>query len=336
MKDMYIKHMLFPVVYFAVVFLGMGSVYGSISWETSYQKALEKSQRENKPLFLFFTGSDWSGTAMKMKNEVLDSEPFQKMVGSDFICMEVDFPQHTTLSREKLEQNNFLQERFQVKEWPLILLIDGSEREIIRLGYLSENGPQLAQDLLRIITQDRSLASGLENLGDDSTELKKLYQIALELGRGGAMEKIIQAGSMTKDSFFSLEKYRLLVELGKMNTEEAQAIRTELLSLASSEVHFTLALIEFQELAKLPKNSIDPQKAIRPLEDYLLRFAHCDQENIWRIEMMIAQYYLDADEWITALKHAEIAYKAAPIQMRPEIEHSLEYIRQQASQLTQN
>lgn len=319
-----------------VLFLGcIGSMQGAVKWETNYKEALASSKQENKPLLLFFTGSDWSGTAMRMKQEILDAASFQNQVATRFICLEVDFPQHSLLSQERLEQNNLLKERFEIKEWPSLLLLDSQEREIARLGYLPESGEQLAQDLLRVVAQDQCLAQGLEKLGSDSTELKSLYQVALELGRSGAMEKILQAGYVTNDSFFSLEKYRLLVDQGKMDTEEAKMIKEGLLTLHSPETCFTLALIEFQELSKLPKSQQDPHKAVKPLEEYLAKFADCPQENIWRVEMMIAQHYLDADEWVAALKHAETAYKAAPLQVRPEIEHSLDYIRQQACELTQ-
>ena len=69
--------------------------------------------------------------------------------------------------------------------------------------------------------------------------------------------------------------------------------------------------------------------AAQPLIEYLAHFGETDQKNIWRIEMMIAEMYLDADKWDEALEHAEKAYQAAPEAMHKEIAHSLNYIRSQ-------
>ena len=33
----------------------------NLVWHTDMKKAIEISKSENKPLFLFFTGSDWCG-----------------------------------------------------------------------------------------------------------------------------------------------------------------------------------------------------------------------------------------------------------------------------------
>ncbi len=51
----------------------------------------------------------------------------------------------------------------------------------------------------------------------------------------------------------------------------------------------------------------------------------------WRVEMMIAQFYLDSDESNTALRHAERALTLAPEERREEIERSVDYIRNQAN-----
>lgn len=308
----------------------------SIAWETDYVSALEKSRNESKPLLLFFTGSDWSGLSMKMKNEILDSDSFQSPISSSFICVEIDFPQHKGLSSQKQDQNLHLKNQFHVEDYPALVLIDSNEREILRLGYVSESGSQLAEDLVRVIEQDKQLIQGLAHLNPNPLQLKRLYQTAQELRRQEAIENILAAGVLTEDPFFLLEKYRLLVEKGEMDSSEASSIRGKLTNQEDYQIHFTIALVEFQELAKRATGMEGRNRVIKPLEDYLSRFGETDQENVWRIEMMIAQFYLEADEWRSALKHAETAYEAAPLQMREEIKHSLKYIKEQVGQIAEN
>ncbi len=292
------------------------------AWETDYSKAREVSREDKKPLLLFFTGSDWSGLAMKMKNETLDSKDFQKKIGTQFHCIEIDFPIHTTLSSTVRQQNEALKSRFAVEEYPTLILLDSDEQIIVRMGYSPEGGQQLANELLHGMAQNIELCRGLKALPKDEAVLRRLYQLAQIMMRGEARSAIMSAGVEIEVPFFLVEQYRLFVEEGK----DVTLLRQKLLKSNDHEIHFTVAMIDFQEGASKHQ---DPCEAIKPLEAYLEHFRDTDSQNIWRIEMMIAQFYLETDEWGVALKHAETAYKNAPTPFQPEIENSLHYIKSQ-------
>lgn len=306
----------------------------ALEWHTDYAEVKNLSKQENKPALLFFNGSDWAGSAMKMKHEILTSPSFQKEIGGRFICMEIDFPKHTTLSAALALQNSELKTRFQVEDLPSLLLLDNQERIIAQVGYLPETGEQLAADLIKLLEQDEELICGLRHLDTaavTSPQLKKLYQLAQELGQQSAIEHILNTGVKNEDPFCCLEKYRLLVERGEMKSEEALVLRQKLLSfnpeselMNGQRIPFTLALIDFQELSR---NNCDLEIIAQPLVEYLARFENIDQKNIWRIEMMLAEIYVEGDKWEEALKHAERAYLTAPETMRAQIAHSLDYIR---------
>jgi protein disulfide-isomerase len=320
---------LLSLLLFATLPLG-----ATIEWQTDYEKVRSTGEKENKPLLLFFNGSDWAGSAMKMKHEILNTPAFQEKIAPQFVCMEVDFPMHTPPVPVVAEQNLELKKRFKVQELPSLLLLDARERVIAQIGYLPVSGEQLACNLLKIVEQDAELCAGLQHLNDPSATplvLKKLYQLAQELGCGPASEQILEAGLKTEDPYFCLERYRLLVEKGEMKNEETVALRQKLLGFdPESEfvngqgIPFTLALIDFQELSQ---KNYEAEIAAQPLIEYLARFGKNDQKNIWRIEMMIAEIYLAADQWEEALKHAEQAYQASPEALHEEIAHSLDYIR---------
>ncbi len=307
-------------VFLALTFFS--NAHASLEWREDFSKAVEESVEDGKPLLLFFTGSDWSGLAMKMKKEVLDSKPFQEKARTHFHCLQIDFPKHKSLSKEQESQNSALKQRFDVDELPLLLVLDPKEREVTRLGYFPETGEQLISELLQVVRQDAQLCAGLKNLPKDESGLQKLYQLANALSREEAQQAVLAAGLAIGAPYFQLEKYRLLVEEGS----DARALREQLLQTQDSQIHFAVAMIDFQERASTLE---DPLEVIKPLEAYLKRFGDQDTENVWRIEMMIAQFYLDADEWKSALKHAETAYESAPQTMRGEIENSLMYIRDQ-------
>ena len=317
------------IVFLSLVVCPMGF---ALEWKSDYTRVLDLSKQQNKPVLLFFNGSDWSGLAMKMKHEVLDTLAFQERIQDQFICMEADFPIHTTLHQELALQNNELKKRFNVSDLPLLLVLDADERVIAQMGYFPEGGQQLAEDLLRVVEQDDRLTFGLKNLNAPSTQLKELYELARELGRTSAMEEILETGLSTQEPYFFLEKYRLLVEKGEVGSEEAQTLRQKLATLDpenKQEVHFTLALIDFQELAQ---KNLAPSATVQPLIEYLSQWRVSDQKNVWRIEMMIAQIYMESDLKEEALKYAERALHSAPESMHEEIAHSLDYIRSSTTQ----
>ena len=311
-----------------------------ITWVSDYQEALEQAHRDEKPLLLFFTGSDWSGWGMKMKKEILDSPQFAEKVGNHFVFVEIDFPKHKNLSLDESEQNVQLKEKMDISEYPRLVVMDSAEREIARLGYTSEEGEVLGQDLLQIVERDQSLSNVMRELefhSDSSSQLEGYYALAQELQRLDDCDRILEKGLRSSSPhFFQLEKYRLLVEEGKREKAETVVLRHRLLESDPNNekgAHFTLALIDFQHLSCQEPLS---REVIQPLEEYLAKFGAQDSDNLWRIEMMIAQFYLDFDESMTALKHAETAFRSAPDEMKEEIGHSLDYIREQAGCIVSN
>jgi len=52
------------------------AVAGKLDWHTSLQEAHELSQTSKKPIFAFFTGSDWCGWCKRLQNDVFSKPEF--------------------------------------------------------------------------------------------------------------------------------------------------------------------------------------------------------------------------------------------------------------------
>lgn len=91
-----------------------------LKWENNMKTAIERSQNEQKPLFLFFTGSDWCGWCMKLQNEVFKTPEFVKWANEKVVLVELDFPRRTQLAAEIQKQNMELQQLFQVRGYPTV------------------------------------------------------------------------------------------------------------------------------------------------------------------------------------------------------------------------
>lgn len=89
-----------------------------LKWYTSMDEANALSQKTGKPLFAFFTGSDWCGWCMKLQRDVFAKDAFKTWADKNVILLELDFPRRKQLSPELTQQNANLQQAFQVTGYP--------------------------------------------------------------------------------------------------------------------------------------------------------------------------------------------------------------------------
>lgn len=96
------------------------------TWFTDMSKAVEASRQEQKPLFLFFTGSDWCGWCIRLQNEVFKTPEFTAWVKDHAILVELDYPRKTPQSDEIKQQNGQLQQMFEVQGYPTVWFVKPS------------------------------------------------------------------------------------------------------------------------------------------------------------------------------------------------------------------
>jgi protein disulfide-isomerase len=95
-----------------------------LTWYTDINKVNELSQKTKKPIFAFFTGSDWCGWCHKLEKDVFAKPGFQAWAKKNVIMFEVDFPHNKQLPEKLAKQNNDLQGFFQVQGYPTIWLFN--------------------------------------------------------------------------------------------------------------------------------------------------------------------------------------------------------------------
>jgi len=97
-----------------------GQGHGNQEWLTDVNVAIQKSIETGKPMFLFFTGSDWCGWCIRLQNEVFHSDKFTQWSKENVILVELDFPRRKALPQELQNQNNTLQQIFGVQGFPTV------------------------------------------------------------------------------------------------------------------------------------------------------------------------------------------------------------------------
>ena len=102
---------------------------GELVWHSDLLEAQDLSKSLNKPIFAFFTGSDWCGWCHKLQRDVLEKSEFKKWAQKNVVLLELDFPRNKQLSPELSQQNADLQQAFQVQGFPTIWMFYLSKDE---------------------------------------------------------------------------------------------------------------------------------------------------------------------------------------------------------------
>jgi thioredoxin-related protein len=132
---------------FALITFVSFSQKESLTWHTDLQKAISLSQKEKKPMMLFFTGSDWCGWCHKLQKEVFYQEEFVKWAKDNVVLVEVDFPSQKGEAYKKQtdeirQQNNLLQQQFSVRGYPTVWFVkpEKTKEGKVNLAQLGQTG----------------------------------------------------------------------------------------------------------------------------------------------------------------------------------------------------
>ena len=113
-------------------FMSFGQSH-EVKWQEDYDKAVKQAQKQDKPILLFFTGSDWCGPCKMLVEDVFESNKFAKIAEESFVVYEADFPRNRDmLTKKQLKNNYFLKTMYSVSSYPTIIIIDKNGKEIAR------------------------------------------------------------------------------------------------------------------------------------------------------------------------------------------------------------
>ena len=130
-----------------------------LEWHTDVSKAIKISMDNEKPLFFFFTGSDWCGWCIKLQKEVFFKPEFEKWAQDNITLVELDFPKRKKLDASLQKQNDELRNMFAVRGYPTGWLVIPEVldkkinfKKLGKLGYV-KGGPsawiKVVEDILK-------------------------------------------------------------------------------------------------------------------------------------------------------------------------------------------
>lgn len=107
----------------------------NLKWLTNLEKAQENAKEKGLPIFVDFTGSDWCGWCIKLREEVFSQEEFIQYSTENLILVKLDFPRAIPQTRETKAYNENLARKYGIRGFPTILLLDSEGQVIAQTGY---------------------------------------------------------------------------------------------------------------------------------------------------------------------------------------------------------
>lgn len=132
------------------------SLGGEPGWLDNFEKAKIQAAKQQVPILVNFSGSDWCGWCKRLDKEVFSEEAFKKYAKENLVLFVADFPRYKSLPDEISKQNKYLANEYGIQGFPTILLVDQDGKLIARTGYRPGGPKDYIQHLKGLIEKDKT------------------------------------------------------------------------------------------------------------------------------------------------------------------------------------
>jgi thiol-disulfide isomerase/thioredoxin len=227
-------------------------------WLTDLDAAKAQAVKENKPVLVDFTGSDWCPPCKALHKNVFESAEFAA-VASKYVLVELDFPRKTPQAPELKAKNAELSKQFGISGFPTVLLIDAKSGDVF--GKTVGFGGQTAKEYLEKIASFKNTAEGKASLAKEqasesarsskSRELGQKINAAIEAkdfkAAEAALNEIFADVTGPRKSVLHYNKARILLQIDPAAKEVALKYLDEALQAAAGDAAMTKTFQAYRE-----------------------------------------------------------------------------------------
>ncbi|MFP4165833.1 MAG: thioredoxin family protein [Opitutales bacterium] len=123
----------------------------SDAWRTDFEAAKAEAAKEEMPMLLNFTGSDWCHWCQKLDDEVFSQSAF-KEYADNLVLVKLDFPRNKEQSEEVKQQNRKLAQKYGVQGFPTILVLSPEGELVKKTGYRPDGAEAYVKHLKSIVS----------------------------------------------------------------------------------------------------------------------------------------------------------------------------------------
>lgn len=123
-------------------------------WFKNFNEAQQKAKITHQLILVNFSGSDWCGPCIRLKEEIFQSSEFEKYAATNLLLVNADFPRQkkNQLSKEQVKLNEALAERYNKNgRFPFTLLVD-EDGKVLKTwdGYSDQTPEQFIANIANI------------------------------------------------------------------------------------------------------------------------------------------------------------------------------------------
>lgn len=124
----------------------------SVDWIEDFALAQEMSITEEKPILIYFTGSNWCSGCIRLNKDIFSDPSFADFAEGQLILMKVDFPLGAQQDNNLIEQNNYLYDLYEIEGLPTVILTDSEGIRFRESGYGKESPEAYIENLKNYIS----------------------------------------------------------------------------------------------------------------------------------------------------------------------------------------
>ena len=227
-------------------------------WLTDLDAAKAQGVKENKPVLVDFTGSDWCPPCKSLHKVVFESPEFAA-AASLYVLVELDFPRNKPQTPELKAKNREWQQKYAVNSFPTVLLLDAKSGDVF--GRVGGFGGQTAKEYLAKLAAFKNtpegksaLAKELKSTSERSDRSRVLGQkitaaIAAKDFRAAeaALEEMFADVTGPRKAVLPFNKARILIQIDPTAKEQALKYIDEAIALTAGDETMGKSFKAFRE-----------------------------------------------------------------------------------------
>jgi thiol-disulfide isomerase/thioredoxin len=245
-------------------------------WLTDLDAAKAQGVKENKPVLVDFTGSDWCPPCKSLHKVVFESAEFAA-VASRYVLVELDYPKTKPQSPELKAKNAALSKQFGISGFPTVLLIDAKSGDVF--GKTVGFGGQTAKEYLEKLASFQNTAAGKASLAKEQASESARSSKTRELGQKinaaieakdfkaaeAALNEIFADVTGPRKGVFHYNKARILLQIDPAARDQALKYLDEALQASAGDAAMTKTFQAYREKINsskpaAPKAAADAKK----------------------------------------------------------------------------
>ena len=132
------------------------------AWLDDYNLARTIAAQTDRHIFMAFTDMDTGEFSQRMDKEIFKSEPFLTYAHKNFVLLRIDHPKATTQPAALVTQNRMLDEAYNIKGFPMVIVLNEKGEKIADSKYNKVSADYFMKQLVPIVERDADRLAALK------------------------------------------------------------------------------------------------------------------------------------------------------------------------------